>query len=96
MYLHIGNHRNLRTRGIVGIFDLDSASVSSVTKNFLRRREKEGKLRADFAELPRSFVLTDGGEVYLSQISSVSLIGRAARGEAAQWRVESGELRVDS
>lgn len=76
MYLHIGNHKNVRTRQIVGIFDLDTASSSAITRSFIKRKEKEGKTVFAAEEIPKSFVLTDGGTVLFSQISSKRLLGR--------------------
>ncbi len=76
MYLHIGNNKTLRTKQIVGIFDLDSASVSAVTKQYLRRKEKAALTEYSTAELPKSFILTDDGTVHFSQISSATLLSR--------------------
>ena len=35
MFLHVGNNQNIRIRRVIGIFDADSATVSSVTKKYL-------------------------------------------------------------
>ena len=35
MYLHAGNGRTVRTRDVIGIFDLDNASMSAVTRRML-------------------------------------------------------------
>ena len=35
MYLHVGNNQNIRIRDIIGIFDADTATVSSVTKKYI-------------------------------------------------------------
>ena len=57
MYLHIGNHINIRERDIIGIFDADTATVSSITKKYLS--EADAKKCVGFAseEIPKSFVL---------------------------------------
>ena len=39
--LHAGNGRTVPVSRIVGIFDMDTATVSEVTKNYLRRAEAE-------------------------------------------------------
>ena len=77
MYLHIGNNKNVRTREIIGIFDLDSASVSSTTRKYLSAAEKGGRLESASDELPKSFILYGAGKdtrVCLSQLSSASLL----------------------
>ena len=76
MYLHAGNNKSIRLNEIIGIFDMDTATVSSDTKEFLRRAEKAGVTEMCTEELPKSFVLTDKGDVIFSQISTASLMGR--------------------
>lgn len=76
MFLHIGNGKSIKKDKIIGVFDLDTATVSSVTKNFINRKQKEGRLEYDDTDLPRSFVLyneKDGERVVLSRISTAGL-----------------------
>ena len=81
MYLHVGKGKTLKDKEIIGIFDLDTATVSSVSKNFINRKEKEGLTEyADF-DLPRSFILCKGKKgkekIVLSRISTIGLKERA-------------------
>ncbi len=76
MYLHAGNKKSIRLREIIGIFDMDSSTVAEKTRDFLRHAEKSGNTEALFEEVPKSFILTDSGKVYFSQISVSALIGR--------------------
>ncbi len=76
MNLHIGNGQTVKKNMIIGIFDLDNASVSGVTREFLKRREKEKKVSYPDSDLPRSFlVCEEEGDttVKLSRISTVGL-----------------------
>ena len=75
MYLHVGNGKTVKKKQVVGIFDLDTATVSKITKDFVNKKEKEGKLEYDYADLPRSFVLLDGEDdkIVLSRISPAGL-----------------------
>lgn len=77
MYLHLGNNRNVRKRDIVGIFDADSATVTLSAKRFLSHAQKQGKLISVTYDIPKSFVVMRDGTVYMCQISSSSLKGRA-------------------
>jgi len=43
---------------IVGIFDLDTATVSGHTRNFLRRAQEAGKVVAVGDDLPQTFIVT--------------------------------------
>lgn len=81
MYLHLGQSAVVHQKDILGIFDLDNTSYSFRTRKFLEQAEKEGKLITVTDDLPKSFVLCQkkNGEtvVYLSQLSSATLRGRA-------------------
>ncbi|MBP5209780.1 MAG: hypothetical protein J6125_02855 [Clostridia bacterium] len=57
MYLHVGSGETVKPEKIVGIFDLDNVTASSVSRAYLTRAEKEGRTRARPGELPKCFVL---------------------------------------
>ena len=84
MYLHLGQAVVVPEGEIVGIFDLDNASWSPRTRRFLEKAEREGRVVNAASDLPKSFVLRqkrDGSSaVYLSQLSSATLKGRAESG----------------
>ena len=75
MYLYLGQETMLHTNDIVGIFDLDTTSLSKRTREYLARAEKEGRVVNASNDLPKSFVL-DSRHVYISQLSSSTLKGR--------------------
>ena len=76
MYLHAGAETVIRTKSIVAVFDLDYASQNKDTLDFLRCAEKNKKLISVTDQLPKAFILTDDGNVYLTQLSSQTLLGR--------------------
>ncbi len=76
MYLHIGNGKSVQKNKIIGIFDLDTSTISKVGKDFINRMQKLGRVEYEDYDLPRSFVLVeedDGYKVRLSRISSGGL-----------------------
>lgn len=73
MYLHIGNGKSVRKKNIIGIFDLDSATVSSITKKFIKKKEKEEMVDYLDKDLPRSFIVLEDNRVLLSRISTSGL-----------------------
>ena len=76
MYIHIGNGVTVKRSDVIGVFDLDTSTVSSITRKFINKKEKEGKLSYSDSDLPRAFILIeeDGDyKVKLSRISSVGL-----------------------
>lgn len=72
MYLHFGQNTTLNTKEIVGIFDLDTTTLSKRTREFLNRAEKEGKVINTSSELPKSFVVTDKA-IYINQPTAQTL-----------------------
>ncbi len=82
MYLHIGKEMLLKTDDIIGIFDLDTATISKATRDYLAKAEKSGDVINVTTELPKSFIVCkekDGKrKIYISQISSSTLNKRSA------------------
>lgn len=77
MYLNLGQTA-LSTGEIIGIFDLDNTSWAFRTREFLERAEREGRAVWLTGDLPRSFVLCRDGRLYMTQLSTGALKGRAA------------------
>ena len=80
MYLHIGNGQSIKKESIIGIFDLDTATVSTVTKRFINKFQKNNKIKYGDTDLPRAFILYEDGKeekISLSRISSFGLKMRA-------------------
>ena len=80
MYLHLGQSVIVPTQDIIGIFDLDTTSYSKRTRAFLEQAEREGELVDLSMDLPKSFLVCRselGTVVYLSQLGSATLRGRA-------------------
>lgn len=76
MYLHLGNETVVKVKNIIGIFDLDTSTVSKHTRDFLRIAEQKGNVINITYELPKSFVVCNENgikKVYISQISSTTL-----------------------
>ena len=80
MFLHIGNGVSVRQKDIIGIFDLDTATVSAVTRKYLSAAEKKGLVESASDEVPKSFVLyRENGRfaICFSQLSTSALLGRS-------------------
>ncbi len=57
MKLYLSERVSIHKKDIVGIFDLDTATVSRDTRKFLRNKEKEGMLSVTATDIPVSFVI---------------------------------------
>ena len=79
MYLHVGNNKNIRESRIIGIFDMDNATVSLISRKYLSTAQKRGLVESAGYEIPKSFIVyRDGNDVKVcfSQLASSSLHGR--------------------
>jgi hypothetical protein len=80
----------MRRKDITGVFDLDTSTVSGVTKNFLSRKEKENKI-SGINILPKSFILDCGGKIYFSANMSRHIAGNAPdRSVSINFRKKTG------
>ncbi|MBQ7713486.1 MAG: DUF370 domain-containing protein [Oscillospiraceae bacterium] len=88
MYLNIGNDQLIPARRIVGVFDLEITSQSKRTGEFLKRAEADGVVLDACEDVPKSFLVCDHPYhrqiVYLSQLNSRTLLGRAEEQEKSK------------
>lgn len=85
MYLHLGQETVVRTEDIIGIFDLDTSTVSKSTRNYLTKAEQAGEVITITDDLPKTFVVVKPKKsrkktVYIAQISSTTLQKRNQTG----------------
>lgn len=79
MYLHLGENTVVRKDSIIGIFDMDTSTISKWTKDYLSNATKNKRVINVSMELPKSFVVCNENneiKVYVSQISSQTLMKR--------------------
>lgn len=79
MFLHVGNGKNIRTKDIFGIFDMDNATVSQITRKYLSANQKNHTVETVADEIPKSFIIynSDGEfKICFSPLSTSALLGR--------------------
>ena len=80
MYLHLGQDTVIKMEEIIGIFDLETSTISKITRKYLADAEKAGQVVNVSMEMPKTFVICSGKlghiTVYISQISSSTLLKR--------------------
>ena len=80
MYIHLGNEMVVNENEIIGIFDLETTTISKHTRKFLEIAEKQKQVINVSYELPKSFIVTSKNQdkkVYISQISTITLQKRS-------------------
>jgi extracellular matrix regulatory protein B len=81
MFLHIGGDVVIPEKNIIAILDIETTTISEDTKEFLRISEEEGFIISISHDIPKSFIITEfdkKSKIYLSPISSVTLMRRSA------------------
>lgn len=79
MYLNLGSNYIVSEKDILGIFDIETTTVSPITNKYLSLAQKSHKVVYTTYDLPRSFVVC--GEkgrttVYITQYNTSTLIKR--------------------
>ena len=85
MYLHLGASVVIHQDDVLGIFDLDNTTASRLTRDFLAKAEREGRVVSAGDDLPKSFLLCrdrrGNDTVYLSQLAAATLVKRLESGK---------------
>lgn len=79
MWLHLGQNTVVHSSAVLGVYDLDNCTVSSHTKKYLSKAQKEQRVVNVSMELPKSFIVCreKGKEIiYISQLSPSTLFKR--------------------
>ncbi|MBE6953938.1 MAG: DUF370 domain-containing protein [Ruminococcaceae bacterium] len=82
MYLHLGADTVVKSREVIGVFDMDNTTTAASTRKFLNTAEKEKRLINISEELPKSFIVCGSREdptVYISTVSSQTIEKRTGR-----------------
>ncbi|MBO7215388.1 MAG: DUF370 domain-containing protein [Clostridia bacterium] len=82
MFVNLENDISIKKKEIIGIFNMDTATDSPVTKDFLKVAEKEMKIIYAGKRMPESFVVADDGiseSVYISSFLADTLVNRTEK-----------------
>lgn len=76
MFLYLGGDITVKSKEVIGIFDIEECSVSRTTAEFLNFSQKKGKIVNVSDEMPKSFIVTDS-KTYISNVSNRTIALRA-------------------
>lgn len=76
MFLYLGGDITVKSKEVIGIFDIEECSVSRTTAEFLNFSQKKGKIVNVSDEMPKSFIVTDN-KTYISNVSNRTIALRA-------------------
>jgi hypothetical protein len=79
MFLHIGGDVVVKFNDIISIMDLETTTVSKISKEFLTIAEEEGFVITISEDMPKSFIIAEvdnKSRIFLSPISTSTLLKR--------------------
>lgn len=81
MFVHLGNETVINSKDIIGIFDMESTTVSKNTRIFLKKNQKRADIKTVSYELPKSFILTGkknsgNTRIFISPLATSTLLKR--------------------
>ena len=84
VFLHAGQGKSLRSKNIIGIFDMDESTVSGITRDYLSKMQKKKMVVNITTDIPKSFILYGKKNerepvAYISQLSAGTLGDRLKR-----------------
>ncbi len=83
MFLHLGADVVVNEKDVVAIMDLETTSISKITREYLKKAEKENNvITVSYEDLPKSYVVVKNKterKVYISPISSATLLKRSEK-----------------
>ena len=89
MFIHMGQNIITSSGDIIGIFDIETSTISNITRGFLSNAQKTGNVINVSEKMPKSFILCGNKEknkVYISQISTSTLLKRSVLNENGDFR----------
>ena len=91
MYIHLGRDYVLNDRDIIGIFNLETTTISPRGREFLNYAQKNGAVVSLSEELPQSYVLADGAVV--DTVPSLPVMAMMRHGQRLQ-NASISEVRI--
>ena len=90
-YIQLEKGESINKKEIIGIFDIDIASMSVGTKEIFKRMEEEKGVVSLCNDLPKSFLVTDSeytDRIYISGLSTESIRKRieSEKGIGILWK----------
>lgn len=78
MFLFLGGNVTVDDRSVIGIFNIEECTVSGITNEHLRVRQKQGKIVNVSEDLPKSLIVCED-KSYISNVSNLIINKRARK-----------------
>lgn len=85
MFLHLGMDVVVAQSDVIAILDLETTSISKMTREFLDLAQRRNRVIAIGNELPKSYVVAGDKEEFLLYVSPISAQTLAKRAMGNSW-----------
>lgn len=79
MFLFLGGNVTVDDKSVIGIFNIEECTVSGITNEHLRVRQKQGRIVNVSEDLPKSLIVCED-KSYISNVSNLTINKRARKG----------------
>ena len=92
MYVDIGAEAIVREKKIIGIFDMDTATVAKQTKKWLKDKEAKGQIVLCCRDIPKSLLVCDD-RLIMSDLNPATIKGRITRNKRTKKHANAEKER---
>ena len=92
MYVHIGEEHIVREKKIIGIFDMDTATVSKQTKKWLKEKETKGQIVLCSRDIPKSLLVCND-RLIMSDLNPATIKGRITKNKRTKKQEKAEKER---
>ncbi len=68
MFLFLGGEVTVKSKDVIGVFDIEECSVSRTTADYLNACQKQGRVVYASQDMPKSFIVC-ADKTYISNVS---------------------------
>ena len=78
MFLFLGGNVTVDDKSVIGIFNIEECTVSGITNEHLRVRQKQGRIVNVSEDLPKSLIVCED-KSYISNVSNLTINKRTKK-----------------
>lgn len=78
MFLFLGGNSTVKSKDVIGVFDIEECSVSRITADYLNDCQKKGNVVYTSMDMPKSFIVCSN-KTYISNVSNDTIIKRNSK-----------------
>ncbi|MCI8331282.1 MAG: DUF370 domain-containing protein [Clostridiales bacterium] len=95
MYVHIGAEHIVEEKKIIGIFDMDTATVAKQTKKWLKEKAARGQIVQCSRDIPKSLLVCED-RLLMCDLNPATIKGRITKNNSGRKQANTERKRQKS